>query len=210
MKKKFHVKRNFNPGILMPGLFLFFFLTAADGAPAIRYSLSESAGFINMSIMAFALEPFKTSTVKIKYTSGIDIENASVATSVTSLSVGASIDTINTILDITIFQTKKTSIDNRVLISLRFPSGKSLAPSDLAVMEAQFTDYSGTTFNVPVSNDVKIRHFYAIPEHSHCAPYGYYLLSGRKVAGTIALKRELPHHRYGMNVRIVQKVDIHE
>jgi hypothetical protein len=210
MKKKFHIKRNFNSGIVMPGLFLFYILTAANGAPVIMYTVSESAGYINMSIMAFSLEPFKKSTLKIKYASGTDIANASVATSVASLSVGASIDKFNSILDITIFQTKKTGIDNVVLISLKVPSVTLVASPDLTVLEAQFTDYNGGMFNVPVSGDVKVRHLYSIPEQSHTVRYGYYLLSGKKVAGTFAFKRELPRQRCDMNMRIIQKVDIHE
>lgn len=209
MKKKFRSGRNFNPGILMPGLFLFFFLTTAVGAPAIRYSLSESAGFINMSLMAYSLEPFKTGTVKIKYSSGIDIENASVATSVKSLSVGASIDKKNSILDINIFQTKKINIDSLVLISLKFPSVTSLVASDLRVIEAQCTDYSGSAFNIPVSHGVKVINFYSGPKHFNAATSGYYLLSGRKVIGALTSKRELPLHRYDMNVRILQKIDRH-
>src|SRR5512133_346155 len=210
MKKRFHFKRNINSGILMPGLFLFFFLTTVVAAPAIRYSMSESAGFINMSIMAYSLEPFKSSSVKIKYSSGIDIENASVATSVTSLSVGASIDKKNNILDITIFQTKRISIDSMVLISLKFPSVTSIVASDLSIIETLFTDYGGSTFNVPVSHGVKVMNFYSGPKHSFAAPGGYYLLSGRKVTGVLALKRKLPMQRYDMNLRIMQKVDRHE
>ncbi len=210
MKKKFPLRRNFNPDILIPGLFLFFCLTTVDGAPAINYSMSESAGFITMSVMAYSLEPFKTSSVKIKYSSGVDIENTSVGTSVSSLSVGASIDKQNNILDITIFQTKKISIDSVVLLSIKFPSAASFTASDLSIIEAQCTDYSGSAFNVPVSQGVKIIHFYSEPKHSFAPPVGYYLLSGRKVTGVLALKRVLPLHRYDMNLRIVQKVDMHE
>jgi hypothetical protein len=209
MKKKFLSKRNINSGILIPGLFLFFLITAIDGAPALKYSLSESAGCITMSVMAYSLEPFKTSTLKIKYSSGVDIENASVGTSVSSLSIGASLDKENTVLDITIFQTKKISIDSMILISLKFPSAASFVASDFAIIEAQCADYSGSAFNVPVSQGVKVLNFCSRPKHSFAAQGGYYLLSGRKVTCVLALKRELPMHRYDMNLRVVQKVDIH-
>jgi hypothetical protein len=209
MKKSFHLKSNNNSGILMPGLFLFFFLTSVTGAPAIRYSLSETAGFINMSIMAHSLEPFKTSSVTIKYSKGVAIENASVATSVTSLSVSASIDKPNSILDITIFQTKKISIDSMVLISLKFPIVGSFVASDISIIEARFTDYSGSTFNVPVSYGVKVMNFYSEPKHSYTVPGRYYLLSGRTITGVLATRSELPIQRFKTNVRIVQKVDTH-
>lgn len=210
MKKKFPLRRNFNSDILISGLFLFFLITAIDGAPALRYSLSESAGSITMSVMAYSLEPFKTGSIKIKYPSGVAIEDASIASSVASLSVGASIDKGNNVLDITIFQTKKISIDNKVLISLKFPSEPSVTPADLAIIEAQFTDYRDSTFSVPVSNNVSVRNFYFSKKLSHAAPCGYYLLSGRKIAGEYALKGKVPKNKYNMNVRIVKKVDMHE
>jgi hypothetical protein len=163
-----------------------------------------------MSIKAFSLEPFKNSTLKIKYASGVDIENVSVATAVASLSVGASIDNSNSMLSISIVQTKKTSIDNAVLISVKYPSNNSVVPSDLILMEAQFTDYNGSTITVPVSNEVKVRQIRCLPEYSQTVQDRYYLLNGRTIAGTVGLHHDMLNRQNDRHIRIVQKADMQE
>jgi len=188
-------------------LFLLICSSAIAAGPSVGFSVVDNGGNYKLSLQGFSIDPFKSCIIKIKYPSDTDIDNTMISSSVKSLSVGAYVDDADNILCVNISQSKKISIDNKTLAEIVFPVSGTGIHTDLSVLSAAFTDYSGTTYNAVISGDIRIVNKFSVKTARPDYFSGYYLLNGREVSGNTIKSMRPGKYCDLLSVRVFTKID---